>query len=174
MNFNYHFLDLSFMHLHILHNYTELQKFNATYEKNLQEGKAADKTMFSLSWDIEELKRISTERRSLRIELSTIIDAISTTDIDTQQFNLPRKLSLIRDRLTTLTKKVVRFKHKPATHMFVIMISSELRNRKPYSLPVQCLPYAGMDEKNMRRILNSLVQEMVNNGMKVAGIMIII
>ena len=50
-----------------------------------------------------------------------------------------------------------------------MMISSELRNHKPYAVPVQCVPYAGLRESDMRRMVSYLVQEMVQMGMKVAG-----
>ena len=41
-----------------LHKITELQKSSSTYDSKIKEGKATDKTMFSLSWDIEELKKL--------------------------------------------------------------------------------------------------------------------
>ena len=53
--------------------------------------------------------------------------------------------------------------------MFVFMISSVLRNQKPYALPVQCIPYAGLRETDIRRLVSALVREMVGRGMKVAG-----
>lgn len=149
--------------------YTELEQFNTTYEEHLQSGKASDKTMFSLSWDIEELKNISTEGRMLRVELSSTLDTVSTADADFQQLNVARKITSIRERLGALVKEATRFKRKAATHIFVIMISSELRDCKPYALPVQCIPYAGLDEANMRRLVNSLIVEMVSRGMKVSG-----
>ena len=57
----------------------------------------------------------------------------------------------------------------PATHIFVLIISSELRDKQPYAVPVQFFPYAGLKEVDMRRIITQLVKEMVRNGMKVAG-----
>ena len=53
--------------------------------------------------------------------------------------------------------------------MFVVLISSELRDKKPYALPIQCLPYAGLKENDMRRIVTNIVKEMVGRGMKVRG-----
>ena len=50
-----------------------------------------------------------------------------------------------------------------------MMISSEHRNCKPYAVPVQCIPYAGLNEDNLRRLITELVKEMADNGMKVAG-----
>ena len=47
--------------------------------------------------------------------------------------------------------------------------SAELRNRKPYAIPVQCLPYASLREQDMRRMVNNLIEEMVKLGMNIAG-----
>ena len=90
--------------------YTELEQFNTTYEEHLQSGKASDKTMFSLSWDIEELKNISTEGRRLRVELSSTLDTVSTADADFQQLNVAQKITSIRERLGALVKEATRFK----------------------------------------------------------------
>ena len=123
--------------------------------------------MFALSWDIEELKRLNGEGRSLRTEVLAAIDICSPDAIE--QHNLPRKLTSIRKRLSEFIKKVTRFHRKPATHVFVFMISSVLRNQKPYALPVQCIPYAGLKETDIRRLVSALVKEMVSHGMNVAG-----
>ena len=64
-------------------------------------------------------------------------------------------------------KDLYRFKRTPATHIFVYMISSALRNQKPYALPVQCVPYSTLMERDMQRMVNAT--EMVSHGMKVAG-----
>ena len=68
-----------------------------------------------------------------------------------------------------MIKRIIRFKHKPATHIFIFMISSELREKKPYALPVQCISYAGMKETDIRRLVTELIAEMINHGLKVAG-----
>ena len=50
------------------------------------------------------------------------------------------------------------------------MISTELHNKKPYALPVQCFPYDGLKENDLRRLITELIKEMVAHGMKVVGI----
>ena len=88
---------------------------------------------------------------------------------DVQQLNLARRLTDVRVKFADFVKRLFRFKCSPATPIFLLMISSELRNHKPYALPVQCLPYAGMKEVDIRHLINSLIQEMVNLGMIVRG-----
>ena len=53
------------------------------------------------------------------------------------------------------------------------MISPESRSSKPYALPVQCIPYASLKDREVRDILNDVIREMVKLGMKVAGILIV-
>ena len=54
-------------------------------------------------------------------------------------------------------------------HNYAILISPEDRKRKPYALPVQLIPYVGMGQENIRKVLNNLVLKMKEMGMRVAG-----
>lgn len=147
-----------------------LQTAQAEYEEKLTSGHAAEQTMFALTWDIEELTQLAAANRTLHVDLAVALDIASNPDTDQHQLlNLPRKLDSIRKRRADMIRRTTRFKRKPATHIFVLMISSELRDKKPYALPVQCLPYAGLKESDIRRIVSELIKEMVAQGMKVAG-----
>ena len=141
----------------------ELMKANTAYEEKHQARNAPEKVVFELLWDITTLRQLNEKGRTL-----------SRGHLDQPQsarfeFNLQRKLSGIRTHLQEVVKGVFRFKRTPATHIFVLIISSELRDKKPYAVPIQFFPYAGLKEVDMRRIVTLLVKEMVCNGMKVAG-----
>ena len=56
-----------------------------------------------------------------------------------------------------------------ATHLFVILISTESRCSKPHALPVQCLPIAGLRDRQARDFANSVITSMTERAMKVAG-----
>jgi len=62
-----------------------------------------------------------------------------------------------------------RQKRTAATHLFVVMISPEGRQRKLYALPIQCVPYTGLTEKQAWVIVNKVIQEMHDRGMQVTG-----
>ena len=49
------------------------------------------------------------------------------------------------------------------------MIRAEDRQRKPYILPVQCIPYKGMCDTMMRKLANKIFSKMVKQKMNVAG-----
>ena len=148
--------------------YTELQRTNGVYEGNLKSGKHTEKAMLSLLWDLEELKHVKEEGR--KVEVSVTLDVLSMPVRLHKEHNLARKLTQIRLKLYSFVKNLYRFKRTPASHIFVFMISSALRNKKPYALPIQCVAYAGMKEQDIWCMVNAIGKEMVNAGMKVAGI----
>ena len=49
------------------------------------------------------------------------------------------------------------------------MISAEDRQRKPYALPVQRIPYKGMRDTMVSELANKIISEMVKQKMNVAG-----
>ena len=77
-----------------------------------------------------------------------------------QQNNVAGKLTSIRQKLLQFTKRIIYFKRIPATHVFVFMISPEMRDRMPYAVPVQCLPYNGLKEKDILTLVSALCRKM--------------
>ena len=49
------------------------------------------------------------------------------------------------------------------------MISNEERSKRPYALPIQCIPYKGLSDAKVRDLVNKIISEMVKRKMKVAG-----
>ena len=70
-------------------------------------------------------------------------------------------LSYLKD---LFTKKRV-----AASHVLVFMIADELRNRKPYAVPVQFMPYKSLTDSKLRELEVQLEDAMRNAGMTVVG-----
>ena len=91
------------------------------------------------------------------------------TSNDLQQMNYSQRLSTVRTQLNSFIKGLSKHTRNPASHIFVIMISPEKRDMKPYAIPVQCIPYRGLKDSAVRNIINKLVKEMYNRGMAISG-----
>ena len=128
--------------------------------------------MFSLAWNVRELDHLNSSGRNLRTEISVLTDKLKDPTFDRKY--LPHKLDGIKNVAEEFIKGVTRQQRVAATHCLVIMISPEGRNRKPYAFPVQCLPYKGLKDKQVREITNKVVSEMTKRGMKVAGMQAIL
>ena len=125
--------------------------------------------MFSLAWDLEEQKKTFNDCRKLISELSNLLLVYANPNYDLVQENVPFKLVQLRQSLLNTVKALFWYQRTPATHVFVFMISNELRNVKPYALPVQCIPCAGLSEKEIRRLTNELIKAMTSKGMLITG-----
>ena len=104
------------------------------YEEKQAEGKTSEKQMFGLAWDVEELGRINESGRQLVVESRAMTDKLRDPVYDKVSDNFPRKLSSFREQAVQFLKKSMKFKRNPATHVLVVMISPEERNKKPYML----------------------------------------
>ena len=107
--------------------------------------------------------------QSLIATISSIRETIADSEVDLVAVNMARTLTNFRESMVAFIQSITRHKRHMATHIFVLMISSEQRDSKPYAMPVQCLPYHSINQRQMRQIVSALVKEMVSRGMKVAG-----
>ena len=144
-----------------------IQKANNAYEEKLSHEHVPEQTMFSLSWDVKELKSVNAECCTLFNEIEWCIDACNSGLF--QRLNVPRKLTAIKSKLSDVIRRTVHFQRSPATHVFVFMVSSESRSKKPYALPVQCIPFARLKEVKLRQLINDLCKEMTSLGLNVSG-----
>ena len=78
-------------------------------------------------------------------------------------------MNLCQEKLRDFIRSCTRHKRTAASHVLVTMISPSERNRKPYALPISCIPYVSLSEENACKIINTVVQEMCKRGMKVGG-----
>ena len=74
---------------------------------------------------MEELTQLVDRFRTTITTVSSVIDTIADPTIDLVDANVAGQLSHIREMVTSL---LTRQKRTPATHIFVLMISSELRD----------------------------------------------
>lgn len=142
--------------------YSEKQKFGA-----------ATKAMLKLAWDLQELSAINDLGRSLLVECEVLSDKLKDPVYDGVQDNCARKLTCFRENLSSFVQRVSRYHRKAASHLLVVMISTEDRKTKPYALPVQCIPYRSLKDVEVRNIANRVIEEMQKRGMKVAGILLL-
>lgn len=68
--------------------------------------------------------------------------------------DFPRCASKLREDLTL--RQCQQSTRGLQQHIMVFMISAEDRAQKPYALPIQCVPYTGMNESNARLLVKEI------------------
>ncbi len=162
-----------------------LKKCNDAYSAKVRSG-SHEKTLLNLAWNVDDLQKLSAGGRVLRTDLATLKDVLEDADADIIALNVAKKLTLVHKKLLEFVKgklciKYIRFEHckfltglykhkrTAATHILVILISTESRSKKPYALPIQCISYVGISVAKMRSILNKIVIAMKDRNMDVSG-----
>lgn len=107
--------------------------------------------------------------QSLIATVSSLIELLSDPATDLIHVNMGHRLGAVRDSVSSLIRALSRHQRVAATHIFVLMISCDQRNRKPYAMPVQCVPYKSLSHSQTRNLISKLAKEMVSRGMTVAG-----
>ena len=146
----------------------ELTKANDTYSQKLETERHQQKDMITLSWKVKELNDLAENGRQVYTEIKALVSRMQVRE-GSREENIPRILQTIRQKAISFVKGVVRHQRTAATHVLVFMISNEERNKKPYALPIQCLPYKGLSDSKVRELANHIITEMVQRKMKVAG-----
>ena len=88
-------------------------------------------------------------------------------------FDKSGSVSLFKSHLVTYKgylRDLFKKKRVMATHVLVIMVSEERRNRKPYALPVMYVPYKSLSDSHVRDICKRVQSEMTLLGMVCAGV----
>lgn len=120
-----------------------------------------------MAWKVKELSELNETGRELYRKISLLANKVRE-DVQTQE-NIPSQLTTVRTKLLAFIKGVTRHQRTPATHVLVFMISSEDRRKKPYALPIQCIPYKGLTDAKICWLANNIISEMVKQKMNVAG-----
>ncbi len=138
-------------------------------EKLSAGNRSTDKELFSQSWSVDELGRLNENGRKLCVEIDVLLALLDDPSTDFIHQNIARRLTQIQDNLLPFIRGVTRHQRHAATHVLVTMISPSQRNKKPYALPVSCIPYGSLSESKARTHLKSITTEMRKRKMKVAG-----
>jgi len=155
----------------VINYYVTIGLANAStkYSEKQNEGKVSDKIMFELAWEVKGLESLNEFGRKLITESGCLKGKLTQQSYNMVVDNFPKQLSSFKEKTLNWIKKAYKYHRTPATHILVVMISPEERNKKPYAIPIQCIAYASLSDEKVRGIFDKLTNEMVKRGMKVAG-----
>ena len=125
--------------------------------------------MFSLSWTIDELNRLNSDGRDMYVETISLCELLKDESTDLIEASVARRLSTLQSKCLSFFRGISRQKRTAASHVMVTLISSSQRKKKPYAVPISCIPYKGLSESKARSHINSVIDAMEQRNMKVAG-----
>lgn len=143
-----------------------LKENQQLFADKTEKGDVQTKAMLDLGWKLEDLGRLLNINQQLKADVNSLLDQPEDNRSDR---NTRSQLSNFRKEMTSFIRNLSRHKRTPASHVFVMMVSSELRDVKPYAIPIQCIPYSSMNVPTLRGIINNVLKVMKARGMEVVG-----
>ena len=135
---------------------------NQAYQRALQGGKSSEQKMMELSWCAVGFEELVKFARGFQGEIKDFLQEGGPVDTGISLLSL--KSSLLK-----YIKDLYSKKRTAATHLLVFMIADELRNRKPYAIPVRFMPYKSLTDAKLRDLEIQLEESMRGIGMTVVG-----
>ncbi|XP_077987455.1 uncharacterized protein LOC144442058 [Glandiceps talaboti] len=141
---------------------TEKERAKLMYEKLKQKYCASDDSLFAIALELEGYDKLIKENTELRQAVEVF---------DSEVGDMPKTLAVFRSRMKVYLKNVASKEKDAANRLLIFIISDELRNMKPYVLPVRVVPsWNGVITDNEVRILKIRIKaSMIAIGMTVVG-----
>ena len=88
-----------------------------------------------------------------------MFDHLNDEETDVVQQNIALEVSSSTNKLTHFVQSVSKYQRKAASHIWVVMISPEAPQTKPYALPVQCFLYKYLNFSRARDMIEYVIKE---------------
>lgn len=140
------------------------------YRKKYNNPSTAEEALKNSNWNVIEFQTLLQQAQLLRqayeAELNNLHPAPVTPDLFRAVKGFLQALaSQVKSYLRNLFKKM----RTAATHVLVLMLSDERRQKKPYALPVRYIPYRSLRDQFVRDFTKDVKQHMTQRGMTIVG-----
>ncbi|KAK3717701.1 hypothetical protein QZH41_009789 [Actinostola sp. cb2023] len=145
-----------------------LNKANDVYQVKFNTPNTPHSTLMHLCWETVEFNTLLQQSQAIQARLDNLLPHLNPANPRIRAVS--EVLRNMAQELKSYFRNLYVKKRQPAaTHVLVIMVSEERRNKKPYALPVQFVPYHSIRDQYIRDLSKSIKEEMTTLGMKVVG-----
>ena len=140
------------------------------YRKKFSNPSTAEETLKNANWNVVEFQTLLQQAQLLKqayeAELSQLNPLMVTPqDLRVVTTSLTGMAGDAKSYLRNLFKK----KRTAATHVLVLMLSDERRQKKPYALPVRFIPYKSLRDQFVRDFTKEVKKHMTERELSVVG-----
>ena len=141
---------------------------NKQYETKYASHTTSKKVLMELSWERLEFSQLLQQSQSLLSKISELMLCLQSSN--NQHHNVQKELRSMKSDWFNYTRNLYIKKRQPAaSHVLVMLISEERRDRKPYCLPIQYIPYHSLKDQSVREIANEIKAKMDDLEMTTVG-----
>lgn len=118
-----------------------------------------------LAWDVVGYEQLLKQANEMKNCLNVMINDLKI-GLCNAVLHLMRKLE---KNILQYYKDLYCKKRRPASYLLIFMIANELRNAKPYAVPIQFLSCKSITDEHIRNLEVDIEESMKSNGMVPVG-----
>ena len=138
------------------------------YEKKFNAPNTSEHLLKILCWERVEYNTLLQPAQCFSEKYGTMISCLNQ-EVSREIDVITALQNIEKDTLTYLRNLYIKKRQPGATHVLLFLISDERRNKKPYALPVQYVPYKSIKDQFVRDLTDSIKREMIKMSLKPVG-----
>lgn len=145
-----------------------LKEADSNFQKKFNSPNASQQLLKSLCWERVEYNTLLQQAQAFRGLIEDLLPHLQPGNARVQDVTVCLR-NIMQDHLKYLRNLFVKKRQPAATHVLAVLVSEECRNKKPYSIPVQFIPYHSLKDQYIRDITAGIKAEMVKMDLKPVG-----
>ena len=137
-----------------------LEKAAKLFQEKMRKATTSEETLRCLNWEVVEYQVLLEQSNNWLSLLTDLLGELNPANLDHGHV-----VSVLKDSgndMALYLRNLYKKRRQPAaSHVLVLMVSDERRNKKPYALPVQYIPYYSLKDQYIRDFTKVLKQSMV-------------
>lgn len=140
------------------------------YCKKFSNPSTAEEALKSANWNVIEFQSLLQQAQLLIQAYEAELNTLNPVTVS------PAVLRRVKGSLRAMASQATRYLRNlfkkmrtAATHVLVLMLSDERRQKKPYALPVRYIPYRSLRDQFVRDFTKDVKQHMTERGMIIIG-----
>ncbi|XP_078357969.1 uncharacterized protein LOC144642774 isoform X1 [Oculina patagonica] len=138
------------------------------YEKKFNAPNTSQHLLKTLCWERVEFNTLLQQAQCFIEKYEAMISSLHQ-EVPRQRQVITALQNIEEDAITYLRNLFIKKRQPGATHVLLFLISDERRNKKPYALPVQYVPYKSIRDQFVRDLTDDIKREMVKMDLKPVG-----
>ena len=147
-----------------------LRKSKDTYEAKRKLLNVSEDSLFALAWEMEGFSKLLEKSNNIQTDVGNILERIDGPV--NERGNVQADVAKLKPEIESYVKGISTKKRQAASHLLLFMISDELRNFKPYAIPVRVLKYKSITDAKIRELRDELRRIMKECGMTTVGMIL--
>ena len=145
-----------------------LKEADSSFQKKFNSPNTSHQLLKSLCWERVEYNTLLQQAQAFRAVIEDLLPHLQPGNARVQDVAVCLR-DIMPDHLKYLRNLFMKKRQPAATHVLGILLSEECRSKKPYSIPVQFIPYHSIKDQYIRDISAKIKSEMVKMDLKPVG-----